>query len=174
MNESAEKKDRTEYFQHYYETRKDELSKRRHDLYHSDMQYREKAKDLARRYRARKKEERERLRREGKLPPPKPRGQRKAVAVVINGVQQEAYTVKVVAKKINRSVNTINYWKRAGLLPSTPLKTKGGISLYTYGMIMVIQMALSRRGEVSHSDHLFYQEIVDGWEEIGVSMVDRS
>lgn len=163
-----EKKDRTEYFRNYYEERKAELSQKRHSQYRTDPEYREKAKAAARAYRARKKEEQERLRADGKLPPPRPKGPRNPVDVMINGSRCQVYTVTVVSERLNRSVDTINYWTNVGLLPVTPIRSKRGDRLFTDGMILIMQLAISRRGKVALRDKTFRNEIEDGWREIGV------
>lgn len=170
MSESAKRKDRTEYFQHYYQERRDDLSVKRHNLYHTDPEYREKAKQAARDYRRRKKEERDRLRAAGELPPARVRGPRKPVKVMVNGNTCLAYTVTLTAERLGRSVDTINYWTKVGLLPITPLRSKRGDRLYTDAMIVVMQMAISRRGKVALRDKTFYEEIRDGWIETGLEI----
>jgi|GEM_PF-5467474 len=159
---------RKAYFQDYYLDHKAELSKKRHDKYHTDPSYREKAKAAARDYRRRKKEEREKLRAAGKLPPARPTGPRKPVDVMVNGEMCQAYTVTVTAQRLNRSVDTINYWTKVGLLPMTPIRSKRGDRLFTDSMILIMQMAISRRGKVALRDESFRKEIEDGWMEVGV------
>jgi len=166
--EQQEKKDRTDYYHHYYLERKKSLSEKRHDLYHGDPEYREKAKESSRVYRERKKEEKEQLRAEGKLPPPKKRGARPPLGIVINGEKYRAHTITTAAQQLRRSVTTLNYWTRIGLLPVTPIRSNRGERLYTDAMILVMQMAISKRGKVSLKDDKFYQEVVDGWSETGV------
>jgi hypothetical protein len=168
MPETAEKKDRKEYFQNYYLDHKQDLSKKRHERYHTDPEYRERAKRAAREYRRRKKEERDRLRAEGKLPPARPKGPRKPTTVMVNGDKCTAYTVTITAQRLNRSVDTINYWTKAGLLPATPIRSKRGDRLYTDAMILVMQMAISRRGKIALRDKTFREEIERGWEDAGV------
>jgi len=168
MAEPTEKKDRKAYFQFYYAERKADLSQKRKDRYQADPEYRERAKEAARAYRRRKKEERERLRASGELPPARPKGPRKPVDVMIRGERCQAYTVTVTAQRLNRSVDTINYWTKVGLLPPTPIRSKRGDRLYTDAMIVVMQTAISRRGKVALKDTAFCQEILDGWREAGV------
>ena len=118
---SEDKKDRSDYFKTYYEEKKDELSEKKKNRYHSDPEFRERAKEKARQYRKEKREERERLRAEGVLPPPDfTRGPRKPVSVMIMGNVQEAFSITTVCKQIRRSVHTVNYWTKMKLLPETP------------------------------------------------------
>lgn len=168
MSDSDKRADRTEYFQGYYRDRKAELSQKRQNSYRTDPAYREKAKQAARDYRARKKKEKAKLRAEGKLPPARQRGPRKPVTVVLKGDRCSAYTVTVTAGRLGRSVDTLNYWTKAGLLPVTPLRSKRGDRLYTEGMILVMQMAIYKRGKVSRKDETFCREIIDGWVDLGV------
>jgi len=163
------KKDRTEYFKSYYEDHREELSQKRQDRYRSDPEYRERAKQAAREYRQKKKDEKARLRAEGKLPEiPRAKGPRKPTSVVINGDVHLAYTITIVASRLNRSVNTLNYWTKMGLLPVTPIRSKCGDRLYTDGMILIMQMAILRRGKVSLGDSTFKGEIEAGWQGLGV------
>ncbi len=149
------------------------MSKKRKGLYGNDPAYRKNAKASAQAYRKKKKEERDKLRAEGKLPPVKPRGPRKPVEVKIGTAKHPAFTVTIVAQRLDRSVHALNYWTRAGLLPLTPLRSARGDRLYTDAMILVIKMAVFKRGEVSRGDTSFRQEIVDGWKDIGILAVDR-
>lgn len=165
----AEVKDRSEYQREYYSKRKDKLSQDRKDKYNKDPAYREVAIAHAREYRRKKRDERERLRAEGKLPPPRSGGPRKPTEVIINGQKRMAYTITIAAQKLDKSKSTINNWTRHGILPATPLRTKGGDRLYTEGMILVIELAISKRVRVSSKDDSFYQEVVDGWQELGVN-----
>jgi len=169
-------KDRKAYFENYYQEKKGELLQRRNERYKSDPEYREKAKERARAWRAKKKqqrdEEREKLRAEGKLENEGKRP-RKPVLVIVGGRTLTAYPMKIVAEKLDRSVGAINYWSKIGLLPHTPIRTKGGNRLYTEGMILVMQMAISRRGRISKTDTTFRDEIIAGWEELGIP-VDKT
>jgi hypothetical protein len=169
MNEAAEK-DRSDYQREYYLKRKDTLSQERKDKYRSDPSYREKAIAQARRYRREKREERERLRAEGKLPPAKSGGPRKPTEVDIGGRKVLAYTITIAAQRLGKSKSTLNNWTRQGVLPVTPLRTEGGDRLYTEGMIMVMKLAISKRVRISVKDNTFYQEVVDGWRELGVNV----
>ncbi len=163
-------RNRRDYFAAYYEENQGQLSEKRRDKYASDPEYRERAKEAARRYRAKRREERERLRAEGKLPPARQTGPRKPVKVEINEVLLDAYTITVAAQKIGRSVDTMNHWSKIGALPVTPIRSKRGDRLYTDGMIRVIREAVQKRGEVSIKDATFYREIMEGWAQLGVNV----
>lgn len=164
-------RDRREYYQDYYLANQDRLSQKRKDRYKADPEYRERAKESARRYRQKIAKERERLRADGKLPPStRQRGPRKPVIVSVNGSRVPAYTITIVAQRVGRSKDTLNNWFKAGILPPTPLRSGRGDRLYTDAMIMVLQMAIQRRGEVSTCDTSFKTEIIDGWEKTGLVM----
>ena len=161
---------RSEYYRTYYEDHRTDLSEKRRDRYQNDPEYREKAKEDARRYRQRKKAEREQLRAEGKLPPARPKGPRKPIEVEVNGSKALAHTITVAADRIGRSVDTLNHWSKVGLLPATPIRSQRGDRLFTDGMILVVRMAVMKRGEVSVKDPTFKEEIEDGWRGLGVEI----
>jgi DNA-binding transcriptional MerR regulator len=81
-----------------------------------------------------------------------------------------ASTITVAAERIGRSVDTLNHWSKVGLLPVTPLRSPRGDRLYTDGMILVMKMAIMKRGQVSVKDQTFRAEIVSGWRELGVEI----
>lgn len=161
---------RNDYYRSYYEGRKDKLSEERRGRYQSDPEYREKAKQSARNYRKQKKAERDQLRASGKLPPSRPKGPRKPVSVSVNGSSVMAHTITVAADRIGVSVNVLNNWSKAGLLPVTPLRSPRGDRLYTADMIFVVRMAFLAREKVSVRDTSFRAEIEVGWRNHGVEI----
>ena len=161
---------RSDYYRQYYEDHRDDLSDKRRDRYQTDPEYREKAKAAARLYRQKKKAERDQLRAEGKLPPARPKGPRKPVEVAVNGSRALAHTITVAAERIGRSVDTLNHWSKVGLLPITPIRSPRGDRLFTDGMILVVNMAVMKRGEVSVKDSTFRVEIENGWRELGLEI----
>ena len=167
MNEESS---RSLYYSTYYSERRETLSERRKRRYRDDPEYREKAKANAREYRQKKKAEREQLRAAGKLPPARPRGPRKPVDVKVGGKKLPAYTITVAAERVGRSVDTLNHWSKVGLLPATPIRSRRGDRLFTDGMILIVKMAVMKRGEVSVKDSTFKTEIEDGWRDLGVKI----
>lgn len=161
---------RSEYYRTYYEDHRADLSDKRRTRYETDPEYRENAKEAARRYRQKKKAERDQLRAEGKLPPARPKGPRKPIEVSVNGTKALAHTITVAAERIGRSVDTLNHWSKVGLLPGTPIRSPRGDRLFTDGMILVIRMAVMKRGEVSVKDGTFKAEIENGWRSLGLEI----
>jgi len=166
---SKEERDRSQYQRDYYESHRDALSERRQERYRGDPAYRDEAIRRARDYRARKRQERERLREQGLLPPPRTSGPRTPLRVLVNGEQTVAYTVGRVAQDLGRSKNTLNYWTRIGLLPPTPYRSPRGDRLYTEAMVLVLRFALGRRPRVSARDREFTEEVRRGWEGLGIA-----
>jgi hypothetical protein len=161
----------------WYEKNKEALSKRRKERYHKDKGYREKVLEQNKDYRAKKSQERP-APAKVKVRTPK---HRKPVTMMvkIGGKTQEVDMVHVgaFARAIGRSVPTIHQWERVGLLPKTPFYLIGKNKherLYTAEMIGVVRTVLSTRGAtVSASDHMFRQEIEEGWTAIGVPVGDE-
>jgi len=156
----------------WYEKNKEALSQRRKDRYHKDRDYREKVLEQNKDYRAKKSQEKP-DQPKVKVRTPK---HRKPVEmkVKIGGKMQEVNMVHVgaFARAIGRSVPTIHQWERVGLLPRTPFTLEGKNKqerLYTAEMIGVVRTVLSTRGAtISASDVRFREEIIDGWNSIGV------
>lgn len=169
----AQKQNRKAYFEDYYQQKREELLRQRSERYRGDSEYREKARERARERRARQREERERLRAEGKLPSRKETASKsrrmKPVLVSVGGSKVVAYPARMVAEKIGRSVGTLNHWERVGLMPRTPLVSDGGSRYYTEGMLLVLQLAVSRRGRIHKQDKSFREEVEKGWCELGFS-----
>ncbi len=163
-------RDRSDYFRTYYEENREELSDKRRDRYQSDPEYRERAKEAARVYRAKKKAERDRLIAEGKIEPASRGGPRKPVEVQVNGRPALAYTITTVANEVGRSVDALNNWAKSGIFPITPLRSAGGDRLYTTAMILVLKDAILKRGTVSAKDESFCEEVLDGWRELGLDV----
>jgi hypothetical protein len=166
---------RRQYQREYYLQRKEELSRDRKEKYRTDPEYREKAKEAARQYRESRRRQVAHLREIGKLPPvTRERGPRKAVQVEVDGEAVPAYTITTLASRLNRSVAVVNYWIRSGLLPKTPFRSARRDRLYTDGMILVVKMAVNKRGVVKGKDKSFTEEIVNGWAEIGIIAAKES
>jgi len=163
-------RDRSGYQKAYYEKNRDKLSEERKRRYREDPEYRDTMLAQVRAYRIKKRRERERLRKEGKIAPAHPGGPRAPLRVTVGGVSTIAYTVGRVAIEIRRSKDVINYWTRIGLLPQTPFRSPRGDRLYTEGMVLVMQVAIGKRSRVASDDREFTHEIRSGWEGIGVTV----
>ena len=152
--------DRSAYFQEWYAANKSNVRASRRDRYASDPEYAEECRKRAREYR-------EGLRTSGKRP--EVRVARAPVMVTVAGRELKGWTVRRLAEGIGRSVSTVNHWQRHGILPETPLRTAGGVRLYTDPMIRVVKRALRNRSVVTREDLKFCGEIRRGWSDIGVS-----
>lgn len=163
-------RDRSGYQRAYYEKNQETLSVERKRRYREDPAYREAILAQVRAYRAKKRKERERLRKEGKIAPAHPGGPRAPLRVTVNGISTIAYTVGRVAIEIRRSKDVLNYWTRIGLLPKTPFYSPRGDRLYTEGMVLVMQVAIGKRSRVASNDRDFTHEIRSGWEGLGITV----
>ena len=142
--------DRKEYNSKYYKKNKDTLLEKKRSRYHSDPEYRQRQIEAAREYRKNLRESR---------PPP----------VVEYGESRAfAHSVGALAKRINRSVSTINHWQRHGTLPQTPFYTEGGHRMYTDDMITVVNQVLSMFPKPSAGDKAFHDAVLNGWRNMGI------
>jgi hypothetical protein len=167
-SEDPVERDRREYQRQYYLDKKERISQERKQRYQEDAEYRAAILERVKEYRTELRSKRSKLRNEGKIPPPHPRGPRQPMKVIVNGVSTVAYTVGRLAEEINRSKDVINYWSRIGLLPKTPYRSSRGDRLYTECMTIVLKLAIWKRGRVSVSDRTFTDEVRRGWEGLGV------
>ena len=149
--------DREEYYKEWYEKNRENVLKGRREKYRDDPEYAKRCRDAAKSYRARAK-------RLGK----KPRGRRGPVQMMVSGVPRQAFPISYLAERIERSVSTVNNWSRGGSLPETPLRTGGGMRLYTDGMIEVVREHVEEWGKVPEFDKKFRDGILDGWKQIGI------
>ena len=95
---------------------------------------------------------------------------RRPVMVRLNGVEVPMYSVGVLARSIQRSVVTVNYWERKGIFPVTPFKKGKGERLFSKEMIEVVKKALEDHGpRVSLSNQQFCVDIAEGWKALGVN-----
>ena len=88
--------------------------------------------------------------------------------MMVSGVPRQAFPISYLAERIERSVSTVNNWSRGGSLPETPLRTGGGMRLYTDGMIEVVREHVEEWGKVPEFDKKFRDGILDGWKQIGI------
>lgn len=164
--------DRSEYQRNYYQSRKEIRSEKRKLKYNEDPEYRAKAIERTKRYRDRKKQERQALIAAGVIP------KRKKTEFVrqyidIDGVKFTAFTIDELAEKVGRSSASIEKWYFSGLIPKTPFIGKRGERLFTDPMIRVVKSAVLLRGRVYVSDNSFREYVVNGWRECGVEVVDN-
>jgi hypothetical protein len=165
---SISSEERKEYQREYYRMNKKKISKRKKDRYQNDLEAREKAKEAAKLYRAKKKAEEDRLRAEGKLPISKPKKNYGPVYININGNIYIGHSIKYLADNIGRGVSSIKGWIKDGTIPDTPIRGNRGQKLYTDGMILSIKIALQYL-HIKSSSYI-YNKIVDEWKNIGIDV----
>jgi len=149
---TEKKNDRSEYHKKYYQRNKEKILARRKQRYEDNP---EREKRYMREYRKRQRRDR----------PPITR------KIEIGGVTAFVYTVGEMAKKIDRSVSTVNNWERSGTMPETPFCTEGGYRLYTDGMVSVIREALAHKPRPTKGDEEFYDMVKEGWSTLGIFQV---
>lgn len=143
------------YFREWYEKNREEVLNKRRKRYREDPEYAERCRQNAR----------GRKRTGGKTGPSK---ERRPVSFSYGGKVVSGWTVSHLAKRVGRSVPTIRNWVNAGSMPESPIRTDVGHRLYTDGMILVVRKAVNKRGRIKSGDQEFYQEIVEGWVDLGV------
>ena len=163
--------DRSDYFAAYYEVNKEKLAEKRRNRYQNDPEYRERIKEAARERRRRAREEREQLKVEGRLPPPKYKGGIGNPATVLLGDKMvPAYSITILADRVGKPLYVVQYWARRGLLPQTPFRSNSGSRLYTQQMINAVKRAVNRRDKISTKDDSFRLEIKAAWRSLGIAV----
>ena len=150
------------YFEDWYKQNRLSILARRRERYANDPDYAARCREASSKYR-----EGLKGRRQSNPPAKRPR---KPTALVLNGVPTQGWSVGHLAAKIGRSIPTVNHWAKQGLLPETPLRGNGDARLYTEEMMRVVSSAVLRRGEVKKTDRSFYEEIEEGWRELGIEL----
>lgn len=151
-------------YQDWYAENKDTVAERRRQRYQSDPDYREKAKARSKAYRDKRRKERLAA---GDTGPSRQHGPI-AFHVDVGGEQCRAWTVSKLAADLDRSVEAVNHWQKIGLMPQTPLRSSRNDRLFTDGMILVVKLAVLKRGAVSRDDPDFCAEIEEGWRGLGI------
>jgi len=160
-------KDRRDYYKEYYRRNRDEIAEKKKSRYYDDEGYRQRRIAAQREYRERKRRELE-SKLKGKKPERKKGQPRGPETVIVNGVEEEAFTTGVLAERVGRSKVTIGYWSRNGVFPATPFFNKRGDRLYTRRMIEIVADVLSRYGRMPSGDTSFRDEVEDAWRDVGV------
>jgi hypothetical protein len=168
---SSSSDSRKEYQRMYYETNREKISERKKERYQKDSKVRERAKELARLNRAKKKAEMDKLRAEGKIPKSKPRKRNNGpIYIIVNGKKCVGLSINDLAENIGRPVSTVKNWIKSGVIPDTPFKTGRGKRLYSIGMILIVKMVLQSRGIILFLDTEIYNKIVKEWIKLGVNV----
>jgi len=158
----ADRRDRSEYYAKWWKENAIIRRAARRERYATDKAFRDKCQENVRK-------NRKKLKASGELNK-KSDGLR--LFVLIGGVRTECFTIGQLSKRVDRTQQALNNWQRWELFPITPIKTEGGIRLYTAEMIEVVRLAIeSRPGPkqfVRKGDAEFYDQIIKGWRALGI------
>lgn len=139
---------RVEYNKSYYAKNRERLLEKKRHRYATDDDYRSKVKADAT---SRRKS-----------------ASARGVQVEVLGKKVGAVRVRDLAKRLGRSVSTINFWQKHGTIPETPYRTPGGYRLYTDKMVEGVSDALTIIEKPSRGDKEFRSAVVGAWRRAGV------
>lgn len=159
--------DRSEYQKAYYESRKEELSRKRKEKYHSDPEYRASVIRRSVEYRKKLQNDRKTLVQLGVIPDARKFLRREFV--VFKGKEVPAYGICHVADVVGRNRRTIKLWVDTGIIPDTGFKSKWGSMLFTEEMVDVIHQCVSTVDRV-RVDSDMRDRIIEGWKGIGLDV----
>jgi len=87
------------------------------------------------------------------------------------GQEFTVFRVGDLAERVDRSSQTVAYWKRNGILPESPFRRERGAghdNFYTSEMMQVVVAAVESQGGKGIADPAaFKQEIEEGWKALG-------
>lgn len=136
-----------EYYEGYYEDKKDEIADKRKKKYETDPDYRQKVIDRSRQYREQQRQSRPRAR--------IPKHAKSKKHKTGDGGTIDLYSVGSFALGVGRSVQCINHWEREGILPRTPYRQKQGSAdnprwfrFFTREMAAAVRVVVGDKGRL--------------------------
>jgi hypothetical protein len=152
------------YFDKYYKEKKGEISLARKEKYNTDPEHRDKILQASRDYRELHREDLVRL----------PRFQKPLVLEAGDGGSVILFSVGAMASYLNRSVQAMNHWERAGILPPTPYKDERGFRYYTNEMMAAVRDVVGNKRRLFPVEPTMRESILKGWREHGVPVKAQS
>jgi len=136
-----------EYYEGYYEEKKDDIAAKRKEKYENDSDYRQKVIDRSRKYREEQRQSRPRAR--------IPKHAKSKRYETGDGGTIDLFSVGSFALGVGRSVQCINHWEREGILPRTPYRQKQGseenprwFRYYTREMAAAVRKVVGEKGRL--------------------------
>lgn len=151
------------YFEAYYEENKDRINNERRRRYHMDPEYRTRVLDDSRRYRDNKRGPTSRRVR-------MPRYHVPMVKETGDGGEIRLFSVGAFAVSLGRSVQAINNWERAGILPQTPYRDRRGFRYYTTDMMAAARHVAGEKRRLFPADPSMHDSIRREWTAQGVPL----
>jgi len=161
--------DEQEYYQKYYDEKKDDIAEERKSRYDNDPEYRQKVIDRSRQYRDNQRQARPRAR--------IPKHAKARLCTAGDGGRVELFSVGNFALGVGRSVQCINHWEREGILPRTPYRQKQGSAdnprwfrFFTRGMVMAVREVVGDKGRLEPPiiPEELHKKIKAKWKKLGV------
>lgn len=149
----------------YYRDNREKLLEKQRLKYRNSAEYKAKAKASAAVAHSK-------LKVENPVPEPRAMVSRAIMprVYVVDGKELTLFTLGFLARKVGKSIQTIDSWERKGILPSTPYRGRGGRRLYTAAMIEVVAEEVRSRGgaRLPNKDGTFPIDVQIRWVKLGV------
>lgn len=151
---------RKDYYADWYQRNRQRISDKRKAAYHEDDEYREKVLTQSAEHRERQR----------KAPRVKiPRHQVPKRYKTGDGGEVVLYSIGFFAMFISRSVQSINEWEKAGILPKTPyIQGTRRFRFYTQAMMEAVKEMVGTKRRLYPVDPEMYDKIAGAWEASGV------
>lgn len=148
------------YFEEYYGKNKDKVNAERRRKYQADSGYRERVLRASRDYRKRQRDDEDRVR--------LPRYQTPIAKEAGDGGTLQLFSVGAFAAYLGRSVQAINHWEKADVLPPTPYRDERGFRYYTREMMEIVREAVGSKRRLFPVDEHMRRDIQHQWAALGV------
>lgn len=153
------------YFEKYYKENKGKINAARKKKYETDPAYRDRVLKASQEYReTHRSDDRVRM----------PRYQNPIVEKAGDGGDVVLFSVGAMAVYLDRSVQAINHWERAGILPPTPYRDERGFRYYTTDMMSAVLDSVGNKRRLFPVDPQMRENVLKAWKEFGVPVKSQS
>lgn len=151
---------RKDYYADWYQQNRDRISEKRKAAYQEDSEYRAKVLSQSAEHRKKKR----------KAPRVKiPRHQVPRRYRTGDGGEVVLFSIGFFALFIGRSVQSINEWEKAGILPKTPyIQGTRKFRFYSQAMMAAVQDMIDSKLRLYPVDPQMYEKIQEAWRSSGV------
>lgn len=153
------------YFEKYYAENKGKVNAKRKIKYYADSGYRARVLKASQEYRDEHRDvDRVRM----------PRFQTPTVAEAGDGGDIVLFSVGAAAAYLDRSIQAMNHWERAGILPHTPYRDERGFRFYTMEMMAAVCQIVGNKRRLFPVDPDMHDRILKAWRDGGVPVKAQS
>lgn len=160
MMAEREPNPRKDYYADWYQQNRERISQKRKAAYQENADYRERVLSQSA-------EHREKRRQIARVKVPRHQVPRRYQTG--DGGEVVLFSIGFFAMFIGRSVQSINEWEKAGILPKTPyIQGSRRFRLYSQAMMEAVQSMIGSKRRLYPVDPQMYEKIQEAWRASGV------